>query len=60
MIDFIVLSLASSLLAVTPLQTKSNEQEVRKSTAFLLGPANAKVHGKGFAFNLKDADVTFF
>lgn len=34
---FLVLSLASSVLAATPLQTKGREQGVRKSTAFLLG-----------------------
>lgn len=55
----LVLSLASSFLAVTPLQTKSREQGVRKSTAFLLGPANGKLpREKGSS--LKDADVSFF
>lgn len=54
-----VLSLASSFLAETPLQSKSGEEGGRKSTAFLLGPANGKMHReKGLP--LRDADVSFF
>lgn len=56
--DFLVLSLVNSFLAVKPLQMRTN-WGVRKSTAFLLGPANGKVHTeKGLLF--KDADVSFF
>lgn len=57
--DFLVLSLVNSFLAVKPLQMRNGAQGVRKSTAFLLGPANGKVHTeKGLLF--KDADVSFF
>lgn len=57
--DFLVLSLVNSFLAVKPLQMRNGAQGVRKSTAFLLGPANGKVHSeKGLLF--KDADVSFF
>ena len=44
--DFLVLSLVIWFLAEKPLQLKNGAQGIRKSTAFLLGPANGKVRGK--------------
>lgn len=57
--DILVLPLVNSFLAVKPLQMENGAQWVGKSTAFLFGPANGKVHTeKGLLF--KDADVSFF
>lgn len=54
-----VLSLASSLLAVRPLQTKSGEQGVKgKVQHFYSVQLMGKYTEKGLP--LKDADVTFF
>lgn len=53
-----LLSLASSSLAATPLRSESRDG-VRKSTALLLGPANGNGHGDE-GLPLKDAEVSFF